>query len=259
MKRAIGFLLSPICAVLLLSLLVTPQTKTDFEDSSAFQVALQQAVDRLEGGGKLLLAGTATPVAAKSEPVPTYDGRYTCETYDIALATCDPAMPGCLPHTSDPQGHTCIAGEYTCDLPTCETYDAQMFTCDPNAAACVWPHTTEPVPYNHTCDGHTCDGSFTCDFTVDPRALTCDAADPQCELATFNAFLPTCDPMRIDCRENNPHGYCTAQGYNTCELTTPTCDPGQPGCDTVDPGKPGCATPVKRTTWGQVKALHEQH
>jgi len=62
MKKAIVFLLVPICAAFVLGLLVTPQTKVQHQDSSAFQVALQGAVDRLEGGGRVLLAGTATPV-----------------------------------------------------------------------------------------------------------------------------------------------------------------------------------------------------
>jgi hypothetical protein len=255
-KKVIGFLLCPLCAVLLLSLIVTPQTKIYHRDSSAFQLALQQAVDRLEGGSRLLLAGTVTPVAAHPMQ-PTFDGRYTCETYEQGFPTCDPGA-GCLAHTADPQGHTCMNGEYTCQLATCDTYDSQMPTCDPNGANCNVPHTTEPAPYNHTCEGHTCDGSFTCDFTVDPRAVTCDAADPQCLDFTFDAFMTTCDPMRPECRTNNPKGHCTAQNYPTCVAGVVTCDVADPLCVTINPAKPECATPVKETTWGQIKAKYSE-
>jgi hypothetical protein len=252
-KKAIVFLLVPICAAFVLGLLVTPQTKVQHQDSSAFQVALQGAVDRLEGGGNVLLAGTATPVHAAPQQ-PTFDGRYTCDTYEPIMTTCDPAQ-GCADHTQDPLGHTCVAEEYTCQQATCDTYDPRAFTCDPNLAECNLPHTTEPTPYSHTCQGHTCDGSFTCDFTVDPRALTCDAADPLCESTTFNAFIPTCNPMLPECRLNNP-GHCTAQGYHTCEPTAHTCDPAFPDCTTIDPSQPGCATPVEKTSWGQIKHLY---
>jgi hypothetical protein len=128
-------------------------------------------------------------------------------------------------------------------------------TCDPNSAACGTPgglHTFEQAPYNHTCDGHTCDGAFTCDFTVDPRAETCDAADPQCHYTTFDAFMITCNPMKEECRINNP-GHCTAEGYDTCDPTLPTCDPVN--CATFDPNLPECGTPTEQTTWGGVKAI----
>lgn len=257
-RRAIGFLLGPICAALLVSLLVTPQPRPHHEDSSAFQTALQQAVDRLESGGRLLLAGTATPVLAGVQQ-PTYDGRYTCDTYEVTMLTCDPAGGLCPAHTSDPQGHTCVAGEYTCDLPTCDTYDPQQLTCDTNDPACGGPalHTFEPPPYNHTCDSYTCDGHFTCDFTVDPRAETCDAADPMCMRTTFDAFIVTCNVMLPECRQNNPDA-CTALNYPTCTPGVPTCDPIDPACATVDPSDPACWTPTETTTWGQVKAKYQQ-
>jgi hypothetical protein len=136
---------------------------------------------------------------------------------------------------------------------TCDTYDPHMATCDPGAAECLVQHTTEGTPYNHTCDGHTCDGSFTCDFTLDPRALTCDAADDECISTTYDAFAITCNPMKEECRINNP-GHCTAEGYNTCDPTAPTCDPAT--CSTIDPNEPGCATPIRHTTWGAVKAKY---
>jgi hypothetical protein len=136
-----------------------------------------------------------------------------------------------------------------------------MVTCDPNDGVCNVPHTTEPAPYNHTCDGGTCDGHFTCDFTVDPRAETCDAADPLCQAThgpiTFNHYQPTCDPMNPGCRLNNPK-HCTAQepgAYLTCDPSVTTCD-ATAGCETVDPVPP-CATPTKWTTWGQLKDLYE--
>jgi len=116
-------------------------------------------------------------------------------------------------------------------------------------------HTVEPFPYNHTCDGHTCDGSFTCDFTLDPRAGTCDAADPACGFTTFDAFTPTCNPMLPECRINNP-GHCTAENYPTCQMGFVTCDPADPVCTTIDPAQPGCATPVEKTSWGQIKTLY---
>jgi hypothetical protein len=96
---------------------------------------------------------------------------------------------------------------------------------------------------------------LTCDFTVDPRALTCDAADPQCHFTTFDAFAPTCDPLKPECRENNPQ-HCTAQAYPTCDPSVPTCDPGNPLCTTIDPVQPECATPVEKTSWGQIKTLY---
>jgi hypothetical protein len=258
MKKAIVFLLIPICAAFVLGLLVTPQTKVQHQDSSAFQVALQGAVDRLEGSGELLLAGTATPVHAAPQQ-PTFDRRYTCDTYEPGLPTCDAS---CGEHTTDPLGHTCLNEAYTCQQATCDTYDPQAFTCDRFDPACgpvpPPPHTFEPAPYNHTCDGHTCDAAFTCDFTVDPRAYTCDAADPQCEAPTFYYLQPTCNPMLPECRINNPL-HCTSQaGYPTCEPGLITCDPGDPLCATVDPADPRCGTPVEETTWGQIKTLYEE-
>jgi hypothetical protein len=215
---------------------------------------LQQAVYRLEGGGKMLLAGTATPVVAAPQQY-TYDGRYTCETYDPAMYTCDAGLPDCqtgIEHTADPQSHTCSDEWYTCEVATCDTYDPLMVTCDPNDPCCTTcPHTQEPPPYNHTCDGHTCDGAFTCDFTVDPRALTCDAADVDCMIPTRDAFVITCNPMKPECRLENPD-HCTAEGYPTCDPSQPTCDPVV--CSTVDPNDPHCGTPVKKTTWGGIKA-----
>ncbi|UCF78365.1 MAG: hypothetical protein JSW03_09740 [Candidatus Eiseniibacteriota bacterium] len=253
MKKAMGILLGLMCVAFLVSLLVTPQPRIQHRGSSAFDVALERAVDRLEGTGRFVLAGTATPVDAQLQP--TFDGRYTCDTYEAAMTTCDPAQPGCLTHTADPMGHTCVAGEYTCQVATCDTYDRQQYTCDPANADCpTATHTSEPSPYNHTCEGHTCDGAFTCDFTVDPRAWTCDAADVDCQDVTFNAFISTCDPMKPECRESNPD-HCTAEGYFTCIVTEVTCDPLDPNCPTIDP-RPGCATATEHTTWGQLKTLH---
>jgi hypothetical protein len=253
-KKAIGLLLIPLCTVLVLSLLVTPQSRIQHQDSSAFGLALQRAVDRLEGGSKVLLAGTATPVAAMV-PAATYDGAYTCDTYEPAMLTCDPAQ-GCAEHTMDAMAHTCSNEMYTCQVATCDTYDPQMVTCDPNGAECAVPHTSEPAAYNHTCDGHTCDGAFTCDFTVDPRALTCDAANVDCAGPTFNHNEVTCNPMQDECQL--PFNQCTAQQYPTCEPGVATCDPGDPACATVDPSDPRCGTPVKQTTWGKVKAEYRQ-
>lgn len=261
MKRVLGFLSSFLCSLLLISLLLSPQTKIQHQDSSAFEWALDRAVARLEFGGRLILAGTATPVAAAAQQV-TYDGRYTCDTYEAALLTCDAGSPGCVEHTADPQGHTCVDGAYTCEFVTCDTYDMQTATCDPFNPACgpipPPPHTFEPSPYNHTCEGHTCDGTFTCDFTLDPRGFTCDAADPQCQEATFDAFHTTCDPMSPLCRTNNPKGYCTAQTYPTCTPGTTTCDPVDPLCSTIDPYDPQCMTPTKKTTWGKLKASYSE-
>ncbi len=258
MKKAITLLLVPLCTVVLLSLLVTPQSRIQHQDSSAFKMALQQAVDRLEGGGKLLLAGTATPVAAAGvQQEATYDGRYTCETYEPAYPTCDPGPAGCVDHTADPQGHTCWDELYTCQAVTCDTYDPLMVTCDPNNADCVFPHTSEPAAFNHTCEGHTCQGTFTCDFTVDPRAPTCDAADFDCQRPTFDAFVTTCDPMKPECSVNNS-GHCTAQTYPTCDAAVPTCDPADATCVTLDPTDPNCTTPTKKTTWGAVKAKYAE-
>ena len=250
MKRALGLLIVPRCAVVILSLLVTPQSRIQHQDSSAFTMALQQAVDRLEGGGKILLAGTVTPVVAAPLECTT-DGGYTCDTYDPLMTTCDPAA-GCAGLTVDPQGLTCRDEMYTCQVATCDTYDMRMATCDHNSAECAAQHTLEAKPYDHTCDGQTCNGAFTCDFTVDPRALTCDAADPDCSVPTFNHIELTCNPMQDGCKF--PWNECTADQYPTCESGIQTCDPGDPSCATVDPTDPTCGTPVKQTTWGAVKA-----
>jgi hypothetical protein len=279
LKKAIGFVLGPVCVVLLVSLLITPQTKSLHEDSSAFQVALDQAVARLEGGGKALLAGTATPVVAAPAECTWDPDSYTCDTYEPAgFFTCEPAQQTCdvsciPPHTADPIGLTCKGGPpaYTCDFATCETYDMQVMTCDHNNPQCGpvetsdpppcepgHQHTSEFAPYGHTCYGHTCDAGFTCDFTADPRAGTCDAADPLCQLPTFQHDVTTCDPMDPLCRMHNPKGYCTAANYpwGTCDGAQ-TCDPLEPGCTTVDPQEPGCATPIERTTWGKVKSKYK--
>lgn len=250
-RRAIGLLLAPLCAVVILSLLVTPQSKIQHQDSSAFGKALQQAVYRLEGGSKMLLAGTATPVLAAAAQQCTFDGRYTCETYDPVMTTCDPGT-GCIDHTAEPQGHTCSNEWYTCQIATCDTYDPQMATCDPNSAECCYPHTAEPEGMNHTCDGHTCDRAFTCDYTVDPRWPTCNAAYVDCTVPTRDAFVMTCNPMQEECRLENPD-HCTSDMYPTCDPSQPTCDPVI--CETVDPNSPHCGTPVRQTTWGGVKAI----
>lgn len=259
MKKVIALLLGPVCALFIISLLAAPQLRVQHQGSTAFETGLQQAIERLEGGGKTFLAGTATPVQA-NPLTPTYDGRYTCDTYNPVYPTCDRQLPACnIAHTANPVGHTCVAGEYTCQMATCDTYDAQQYTCDVyKNAQCGSPgqHTTEPSPYSHTCQGHTCDGTFTCDFTVDPRALTCDAANPECWVPTFEAFAVTCNPMLPECRENNPKGHCTAENYPTCQLGTYTCDPVNPQCATIDPHTPGCATPTEQTTWGKVKARY---
>ena len=260
MKKAIGLLLGSVCTVFLISLLLAPQPKIQHQESSAFGLALNQAVQRLEGGGKLFLAGTATPVAAQQNGTePTFDGAYTCDTFQIAGAfTCDPGDPNCpgagLPHTADPEGHTCGVGlnGYTCQFATCETYDPQAFTCDPFNPQCgpvpPPPHTFEPPPYNHTCEGATCDGRFTCDFTADPRALTCDAASPQCIEFTFDFQHSSCDPVNPLCRHNNPKGACTAANYPTCDGVSPTCDVNDPTCTTA----------TQRSTWGSVKSKYEK-
>jgi hypothetical protein len=112
---------------------------------------------------------------------------------------------------------------YTCDVyknPECGT---------PNC------HTTEPAPYNHTCEAVTCDGVYTCDLTVDPRSETCNAADPDCQAPTYQHDQATCNPMDMVCRFNNP-GHCTADNYLTCYSGPPECD-----------------TPVKHTNWGKIK------
>jgi hypothetical protein len=242
-KNAIGLLLCSVLAVVLMAFLVQPRQKIQHDDSSAFQIALDQAIQRLEGGGAMLLAGTATPAHANPVPEPTYDGKYTCDTFDQAALTCDPAAPGCsmagLPHTSDPAGHTCVGGAYTCEsFSTCDTYDMQALTCDVfRDPDCGIPgtHTCEPAPYNHTCQSVTCDGVYTCDLTVDPRAATCDAADPACATLTFDYAMATCNPMDPICRINNP-GHCTSDAYYTCYS-----------------GPPECNNPVKKTTWGKLK------
>jgi len=199
---------------------------------------------------------TTDPRSATCDPAycqpPTYDGRYTCETYQ------GPGMPRCIGvnHTIQAQG------AYTCSSPACMTYDAGRPTCDTNQPACrptydpatltcdasrmtcdgsspnCHPrHTMEPPGSNVTCQtSHTCDKGFTCDLTSDPRAFTCDAANPQCQRATYNAFMATCNPLQIGCRINNP-GACTTQFYETCQRGNPHCPP----------------VGVEGTTWGKVK------
>jgi hypothetical protein len=250
-KKVIGIIIGSVCTVFVLSLLIAPQPKIHHQDSSAFGLALDLAVGRLEGARDVLATGTATPAGAQVSN-PTFDGAYTCETFEVAggAITCDagdPACPGAgLPHTADPLGHTCVSGAYTCEVMTCDTYDPQALTCDAFNPQCgpvpPPPHTFEPPPYNHTCEGHTCDGAFTCDFTVDPRAFTCDAASPNCVELTFQHTLLTCDPLNINCRTNNPKGFCTAANYPTCDGISLTCD-----------NSPGCTTATERSTWGQVK------
>jgi hypothetical protein len=74
---------------------------------------------------------------------------------------------------------------------------------------------------------------------------------------TFDAFMITCNPMLPECRTNNP-GHCTAQNYPTCVAGVITCDVADPLCVTINPSKPECATPVKETTWGQIKEKYSE-
>ena len=231
MQRVIAVLCGCCCVALLVTALTTPQPRVRHESSSAFTVALESAVGRLENGGRAALGATAvmmnaTAPAVVAQGTPTFEG-------------------------------------YTCQTATCNTYNPQQPTCDRGNPMCLPPgatHTAEPPPYNHTCEGQTCDGSFTCDFTADPRSETCDAANTVCVRPTFSAYQPTCDPFQPDCRRNNP-GACTVQPNNptcsgaacpvyTSDPRSVTCDPATPGCgggpttdplqQTCDPTHPTC-------------------
>lgn len=187
-KKAIGTLICSLCTVILFALLIIPQSRVQHEDSSAFQMALNLVVERLEASGETILHSTATPVAADILSVGTTENGYTCDT------------------------------------PTCDTYDKYVITCDESKTECTGTgHTFEPKPYNHTCDGHTCDGKFTCDITADPRAETCNAQYAVCKEPTFNGVDATCNPLYQEFRQNNPKGFCTAVKYPTCDGDNPTC------------------------------------
>lgn len=219
MRKRIAFLCGCFCVAVIFVVLATPEPKVHHAGSSAFTAALDAAVTRLEHGGRAVTGATAVVMNATA-PAVVAQGT---QTYDA----------------------------YTCEAATCDTYNPQVPTCDAQNPACRPPggvHTTEPPPYNHTCEGQTCDGSFTCDFTADPRAPTCDAARTDCIHETFNAYVPTCDPLRPECRGNNP-GACTVQAtYPTCSgaaCPPPTSDPRSVTCDahcgpTTDPGQPTC-------------------
>ena len=178
---------------------------------------------------------------------PTCIGTPTCDpngqTCQPALPTCDPSGITCsgptcdaMQPTCDPNGPTCSL-HYTCGQFTCSTFQPQELTCDPNVPGCQFPvHTTEPPPYNHTCEGATCDGRFTCDLTLDPRSPTCDARTAACAGPTFNASQYTCNPHLPQCRDHNPR-HCTSQIYETCQSGNPDCPP----------------VGVEGTTWGKVK------
>ena len=49
MKRAIGYLFTLVIAMGVVALLAQPQSKVQHQESSAFDLALSQAVERLEG------------------------------------------------------------------------------------------------------------------------------------------------------------------------------------------------------------------
>lgn len=211
MKKVIGVLLFSLCTVALLSLIFAPHSKIDHQSSSAFEAALNVAIDRLESGGRTIIVGSATPVAAAALQA-TYDNGYTC------------------------------------DAATCDTYDATYLTCDRINPTCAGNgHTYEPSPYNHTCEGYTCNAAHTCDFTADPRAETCDAANGECQQPTFNNNVVTCNPMQQECRKNNPNGFCTAVNYPTCDGVSFTCD-----------GQTGCTNPTERTSWGKIKSKYQE-
>jgi len=237
MKKFIVVLLSCCCAVVLANLIATSQVRVNHQHSSAFNAALVSAVDRLENGARAAAGATAVMMNATAPGAnaqvggPTFNGRYTCETYQ------GPNQPRC-----NGTEHTVESFRYTCNTApgaTCQTYDVSQFTCDPNRPDCGGAHTTEPPPYNHTCQAVTCDGSHTCDFTVDPRALTCDRGN-ECSEVTLNSNHLTCDPTRPQCRGKNPLA-CTIQAGCTSDGAA-TCDPVAPGCGpyTTDPRSATC-------------------
>jgi hypothetical protein len=249
MQKVIAVLCGCCLVALTVTAVLTPQPKVHHADSTAYTAALSSAVDRLEHSNRTVLGATAILLNAAAP---------------AALAQGAPTFEG-----------------YTCQAPTCDTYNPQRPTCERTNPICSGSgvHTTEPPPYDHTCQGQTCDGSFTCDFTADPRAPTCDAANTSCQQPTFNAFQSTCDPLQPACRPNNP-GACTAQPNNptcsgaacpthtsdprsvTCDASNPVCppltsNPGQVTCDpafpTCDQSNPLCRVGASGTTWGKVK------
>src|SRR2546426_2612177 len=145
MQKVIAVLCGCCCVALLVTAVVSPRTRVHHEASSAYTAALDQAVERLEKGGRAVLGATAvmmnaTEPAVTAQGAATSDGRYTCDTYNATQPTCQGAV--CPTHTADPNGHTCRAA-YTCQMATCQTYDPQSVTCDPNRADCAVQHTTE--------------------------------------------------------------------------------------------------------------------
>ena len=206
MKRSvIALLLLPL---LVLCVFLAAPERDDHVNSPAFSVALNQAIDKLEGtAGRVTSA--ATPVARAgaldytTDPVTcfatnpecqelTYDER-PCNTLDHGQPTCDHESPTC---DASPTCH----GRYTCDYRT--TCDGSS-TC--NADYTCWNSTCEEQ--NQTCDGETptCDAGANCNFTTD-GTHTCNGS-------------ATCD--------NTCQGWPTCSDYQTCDVTCA----GQPTCD----------------------------
>ena len=158
MRKAIVFALLVVVAAVVYLNFIDDADRSAHDASPAFQVMLDQAVDRLEGVPERI---TATAVAeAQAEPLAT--AEYTCSDFRTcdAIATCD----GSVQPTCD--------GEITCDYSTCE-----------GALTCT--NTCEQYTIG---EGPTCDGSATCAEGPCPGWPTYDGFNPTC------VGGPTCEP-----------------------------------------------------------------
>lgn len=241
-KYVIALLVVPL---FLVGVLIVGPEKADHESSPAFSVALNNAINRLEGTA-IKATVAATPCAQAeafdltTDPI-TCDASPECEnlttdyrecyTLDDQEATCDQATPTC---NEEPTCH----GRYTCDSRT--TCDGGP-TCD--GAYTCWNSTCDEP--GQTCDGTpTCDGSAGCDFTVD-GTHTCNGV-PTCE-STCEGW-PTCE---ITCQGATCAGaftceaaQATCDGSETCQntcanATFPTCQ-ANPDCGITYDGSPTC-------------------
>jgi len=167
-STAIGVL---VAAALLGVLYVSISSRVPaHQESPAFAIALESAVDRLE------TSRVRTGDAVQGQEL----------TFDPSVPTCDAQYPTCIP--DEPTCVTLRPDSVTCYVedPNCCTYEVAKFTCDPQEPTCEWgqQHCVTGRYGHPTCsaDPKECpDMTYLEQYTCTPGTNTCDAANPRCE------------------------------------------------------------------------------